>query len=65
MELDTKTYWLTDRQSQCYFDFDLEFNDSFRKGVQWLSRSRVSSDFSLVIRHSGRESWPSMEWSES
>jgi hypothetical protein len=22
MELDTKTYWLTDRQSQCDFDFD-------------------------------------------
>jgi hypothetical protein len=24
MELDTKTYWLTDRQSQCDFDFDFE-----------------------------------------
>jgi hypothetical protein len=23
MGLDTKTYWLTDRQSQCDFDFDL------------------------------------------
>jgi hypothetical protein len=23
MMLDTKTYWLTDRQSQCNFDFDL------------------------------------------
>jgi hypothetical protein len=23
MEVDTKTYWLTDRQSQCDFDFDL------------------------------------------
>jgi hypothetical protein len=23
MGLDTKTYWLTDRQSQCNFDFDL------------------------------------------
>jgi hypothetical protein len=22
MGLDTKTYWLTDRQSQCDFDFD-------------------------------------------
>jgi hypothetical protein len=22
--LDTKTYWLTDRQSQCNFDFDFE-----------------------------------------
>jgi hypothetical protein len=24
MGLDTKTYWLTDRQSQCDFDFDLD-----------------------------------------
>jgi hypothetical protein len=23
MKLDTKTYWLTGRQSQCNFDFDL------------------------------------------
>jgi hypothetical protein len=23
MGLETKTYWLTDRQSQCDFDFDL------------------------------------------
>jgi hypothetical protein len=23
MGLDTSTYWLTDRQSQCDFDFDL------------------------------------------
>jgi hypothetical protein len=24
--LDTKTYWLTDRQSQCDFDFDFDFD---------------------------------------
>jgi hypothetical protein len=24
MGLDTKTYWLTDRQSQCNFDFDFD-----------------------------------------
>jgi hypothetical protein len=24
MGIDTKTYWLTDRQSQCDFDFDFE-----------------------------------------
>jgi hypothetical protein len=29
MGLDTKTYWLTDRQSQCDFDFDFDF-DLFR-----------------------------------
>jgi hypothetical protein len=26
MWLDTKTYWLTDRQSQCDFDFDFDFD---------------------------------------
>jgi hypothetical protein len=26
MGLDTKTYWLTDRQSQCDFDFDFDFD---------------------------------------
>jgi hypothetical protein len=29
MELDTKTYWLTDRQSQCDLDLDLDL-DSLR-----------------------------------
>jgi hypothetical protein len=28
MGLDTKTYWLTDRQSQCDFDFDFELEES-------------------------------------
>jgi hypothetical protein len=31
MGLDTKTYWLTDRQSQCDFDF----GDGVVDGVQW------------------------------
>jgi hypothetical protein len=26
MGLDTKTYWLTDHQSQCDFDFDFDFD---------------------------------------
>jgi hypothetical protein len=26
MGLDTKTYWLTDCQSQCDFDFDFDFD---------------------------------------
>jgi hypothetical protein len=26
MGLDTKTYWLTDRQSQCDFDFDFDLH---------------------------------------
>jgi hypothetical protein len=28
MGLDTKTYWLTDRQSQCDFDLTLTFKSS-------------------------------------
>jgi hypothetical protein len=28
MGLDTKTYWLTDRQSQCDFDFDYDSSSS-------------------------------------
>jgi hypothetical protein len=32
MGLNTKTYWLTDRQSQC--DFDLVFGHKFRSEVQ-------------------------------
>jgi hypothetical protein len=31
MGLDTKTYWLTDRQSQCNFDFDFDFVRSGNK----------------------------------
>jgi hypothetical protein len=39
MGLDTKTYWLTDRQSQCDFDFDfrdsLEMAEEWEIGVRW------------------------------
>jgi hypothetical protein len=34
MGLDTKTYWLTDRQSQCDFDFD--FDSSIQLWVRKL-----------------------------
>jgi hypothetical protein len=30
MGLDTKTYWLTDRQSQCDFDFDLWVSSAWK-----------------------------------
>jgi hypothetical protein len=33
MGLDTKTYWLTERQSQCDFDFDFDFD--FWLGIQF------------------------------
>jgi hypothetical protein len=40
MGLDTKTYWLTDRQSQCEFDFDFNLisnieNTSCVLQLQW------------------------------
>jgi hypothetical protein len=35
MGLDTKTYWLTNRQSQCNFDFDFETGQSSRRIEQY------------------------------
>jgi hypothetical protein len=45
MGLDTKTYWLTDRQSQRDFDFDFDI-DSF------IQEDEFVSDSSYVIRNS-------------
>jgi hypothetical protein len=43
MGLDTKTYWLTDRQSQCDFDFDFEFEQKpCGGGVEYLHRDPAS-----------------------
>jgi hypothetical protein len=39
MGLDTKTYWLTDRQSQCDFDFDVAVYGTV---VEYRVKSRVS-----------------------
>jgi hypothetical protein len=39
MGLDTKTYWLTDRQSQCDFDFDFEYKRLKLGGGQAYDRS--------------------------
>jgi hypothetical protein len=39
MGLDTKTYWLTDRQSQCNFDFD--FGIDFTWVPKFLRNSSV------------------------
>jgi hypothetical protein len=36
MGLDTKTYWLTDRQLQCNFDFDFDF-EIFSRPISLLS----------------------------
>jgi hypothetical protein len=41
MGLDTKIYWLTDRQSQCDFDFDLRSDEQFRAEISVLGRRRT------------------------
>jgi hypothetical protein len=46
MGLDTKTYWLTDRQSPCDFDFDFDFD-------QFSCKLRVGS--SVEYCTGGRE----------
>jgi hypothetical protein len=38
MGLDTKTYWLTDRQSQCDFDFDVDFDFDLTISSRAVSR---------------------------
>jgi hypothetical protein len=38
MELDTKTYWLTDRQSQCNFDFDFDLKRACELGEKGRSK---------------------------
>jgi hypothetical protein len=39
MGLDTKTYWLTDRQSQCDSDFDFDFDFDFDLIREFVSDS--------------------------
>jgi hypothetical protein len=43
MGLDTKTYWLTDRQSQCDFDFDFDLFES--------DQDSDSDSFELVVEN--------------
>jgi hypothetical protein len=38
--LDTKTYWLTDRQSQYDFDFDFDFDSGSSSSVRERERER-------------------------
>jgi hypothetical protein len=44
MGLDTKTHWLTDRQSQCDFDFDFE----------WLTDRQSQCDFDFDLKLSSK-----------
>jgi hypothetical protein len=40
MGLDTKTYWLTDRQSQCDFDFDFDRTEQNRSEQSRIETGR-------------------------
>jgi hypothetical protein len=46
MGLDTKTYWLTDRQSQCDFDFDFDFEGDAETEERQMQR-QFSSDWAV------------------
>jgi hypothetical protein len=64
--LDTKTYWLTDRQSQCDFDFDFkksrnqsDINESFV--IEILKPDVVQKEFNvwavepIIISHANTQ----------
>jgi hypothetical protein len=53
MGLDTKTYWLTDRQSQCNFDFDLvdrEFCTGVCEEMTWALEAEKSPLLEATVR---------------
>jgi hypothetical protein len=63
MGLDTKTYWLTDRQSQCDFDFDSDLSsiqfsveDSYGKFVDDLWRLNMWIEDFVCYNYSNLES---------
>jgi hypothetical protein len=68
MGLDTKTYWLTDRQSQCDFDFNFNFNssvqfsigDDHRKFVEDLWRPNVWIEDFVCYNYSNLETGTSI-----
>jgi hypothetical protein len=56
MGLDTNIYWLTDRQSQCDFDFDLtQLGQSL--SATWFSVEAGSSTCTVALRVKGDGKW--------
>jgi hypothetical protein len=47
MGLDTKTYWLTDRQSQCDFDFDFDFDFDLEFSWEYKDRRVQEREWSM------------------
>jgi hypothetical protein len=63
MGLDTKTYWLTDRQSQCDFDFDFDYDSREKRELDLgglsvkrigdrIRESREQSEIQTTVRDS-------------
>jgi hypothetical protein len=50
MGLDTKTYWLTERQSQCDFDFERHRKDNTEAEEFPLSEALLSNDQQMYSR---------------
>jgi hypothetical protein len=59
MGFDTKTYWLTDRQSQCDFDFDFDL-----KKFSWALQERLGRDSWQEFCMGGCEKKPREEKAE-
>jgi hypothetical protein len=59
MGLDTKTYWLTDRQSQCNFNFDFDSNKNLFLGSKWgltqRQAGRMTVDRNIIFTLTLRE----------
>jgi hypothetical protein len=57
MELDTKTYWLTDRQSQCDFDFKLgvQFSSWVQFRVQLRSANQRTTETKIRYQETSSE----------
>jgi hypothetical protein len=47
MGLDTKTYWLTDRQSQ--FDFDFDFDFEFEISDRFVTETSLKSSMCELL----------------
>jgi hypothetical protein len=66
MGLDTNTYWLTDRQSQCDFDFDFDLINQGEAGREVRSTRNSSEQFkSELRRHRTEEVQNSQKWSDT
>jgi hypothetical protein len=57
MGLDTKTYWLTDRQSQCDFDYELVKLGSSREFIAEVGGYQLEVSPAQELATEGSTSW--------